>query len=374
VHILNNLDPEYYAVAVTGLGPQGAGYNDAESLNECKENIRVMAAVGSMALQEMNVPEVHVDGVTCPEAAAEGALLATWRYDEFRNETDRDTKVDVRLYGVRDFEWIEKQNMMAFMTVAKGSKEEPRFLEISYCGGSEDDKPIVLVGKGQTFDCGGLSLRQCKGMMEYKADMGGASVIVGAVKAAAEMQLPMNIIGLIPLCENMPSGSSMKPSDVLLGAQGKTVRVHDISKEGRLAISDAVHYSANFKPCLLVTIATMTEGIREALGAASSGVFTASDLVWEELRKAGAETGYDSIDLDNIGNTRGGDPCVGAAFLREFVPPIDWVHMDITGVGMWSTGHGYPYLRRGAMTGRPTRTLVQFLNQMACPNEKGSPC
>uniref|UniRef100_A0A0A9XYX6 Cytosol aminopeptidase n=1 Tax=Lygus hesperus TaxID=30085 RepID=A0A0A9XYX6_LYGHE len=208
---------DFYGVAVTGLGPEKAGMNDKETLNECKENIRIAAAVGAKALQDQTVENIMVEEFTNAEAAAEGAILGLWRFEEFRNEEERETRPKVALYGeksnkclwmdgvikaraqnltrrledlpaniltprefvkaalyylcpcdinvqVRDYKWIQNQGMNAFFNMAKGSCAVPYFLELTYCGGNDNEKPIVMVGKGVTFDSGGLCLKKCKGM------------------------------------------------------------------------------------------------------------------------------------------------------------------------------------------------------------------
>ncbi|KAL1122886.1 hypothetical protein AAG570_003212 [Ranatra chinensis] len=287
-----------------------------------------------------------------------------------------------------DRDWLEDKCMNAFITLARSSCDPPIMLELSYCGGAEDDKPVVIVGKGTTFDCGGLCLQRGGDMSECRADMAGAAVIVATLKALAMLKVPINVNALIPLYENMPGGMAIKPGDVVTGLCGKNIRVTDTSKEARVILTDPLTFSSNYKPCLVINVATLTAGVRTALGTSSTGVFTTSDVVWNELSRAGAETGdrvwrlplwkhftsniksYDSVDVDNVGNGRGGDPCVGAAFLREFAPPIDFLHLDITGTGMLASDPSHPYLREGYMTGRPTRTLVQFLYQMACPMDK----
>ncbi|KAK9508946.1 hypothetical protein O3M35_006376 [Rhynocoris fuscipes] len=284
---------------------------------------------------------------------------------------------------------VEK-NLTAFLAMARGSCDPPLFLELAYCGGQEEDKPVLLTGKGVTFDSGGICLKKCRGMDMYKANMAGAAVIVGAMRALAILGLPINVNALIPLMENMPGGMALKPGDVVVSMNGKTIRVEHTDNEGRVALADALAYGHNLKPCLTINIATLTVGMKQALGCSATGAFSTSDVVWEELKKAGAHTGdrvwrmpswklfservtgYLSSDVDNIGKGRG-SPCLGNAFLMEFAPPVDFLHMDIMGTGMKSIGSPV-YMREGLMTGRPTRTLVQFLAQMACPLDKPSEC
>jgi len=442
--VFHGVGCEYYAVAVAGVGPEGMGYNEQEIIDECKENVRVAAASGARALQDQGVGLIFVEGFGNPEAAAEGSDLAIWNYQDLKMPEDRDQESRVELWNdpdrdswgrgivkaeaqniarlleempanlmtpaklataaidilcpcgvqvdVRDKMWIETKKMNAFLNMARGSCEPPLLLELSYCGGHQEDKPVLFTGKGVTFDSGGVCLKKCKGMSEYRADMAGAAVIIGVFKAVAQLNLPINLNALIPLCESMPGGMAMKPGDVVLALNGKTIRIADTDNEGRIILADALSYSCNYKPCIVMNVATLTPGIRTALGASSSGVFSTSDSVWSELMKAGAVTGdrvwrfpvwrhftkrvteLVGIDVSNTGIGKGGDPCLAAAFLMEFAPPVDFVNMDITGVGMKASCYCLPYLRYGLMTGRPTRTLIQFLNQMACPLDKPTDC
>lgn len=434
---------EFYGVAVAGVGSESAGMNNKEMLNECKENIRIAAAVGAKALQDQTVENIMVEGFTNPEAAAEGSILGLWRFEEFKNEDDRETRPKVALYGdspqrdswttgvikaraqnlarrledlpanvltprefvkaalyylcpcdisvqVRDYKWIQKQGMNAYFNMAKGSCAVPYFLELTYCGGNDNEKPIVLVGKGVTFDSGGICLKKCKYMHEYRADMAGAAVMVGGMKAMAQMGVKANVVGLIPLFENMISGSAIHPGDVVLSMDDRTILVEDTDNEGRVAMADALVYSNRFNPSLVISIATLTPGIRKALGSGGAGAYTRDETVWEELKSAGADTGDRTIrlpiwdyyrmrnkmcmcaDLHNVGQDGSweGDTALGAAFLYEFSPACsDFLHLDITGVGMLTTGL-IPYYRKGYMTGRPMRTLVQFVKQMSSPSEE----
>lgn len=443
------LDQEYSAVAVVGVGPEDAGFNSLESLDECRENVRVAAAVGVRRLNKLEMRTIVVDGMGSPEAAAEGAVLANWKFQENRACEDRYPVADVMMMQgedanswdrgvlkaesqnlarylsdlpsnqltppafaqkvmdavcpcgvyvmVRQTDWLQMKKMGAFLHVARGSTEPPLFIELNYCGGCPDDRPVVLVGKGVTFDTGGLCLKKCPAMRDFKADMAGAAVVVATMRAAAAMRLPINIVGLIPLCEHMLSGMAMKPGDVVMATNGLTVRVENTCNEGRMIMADALAYGVEFyKPHLTVDVATLTSGMKAALGASSSGVYTNSHDMWDEINKAGAITGdrvwrfplwdhfrrrvvmLKAADVTNVGFGPGGGPCRGAAFLYEFVECGDWVHIDIGSSGLKTETPDFPYLEVGRMTGRPTRTLIQFLIQIACPQdsdcEEVDPC
>ncbi|BET01937.1 manganese ion Hypothetical protein [Nesidiocoris tenuis] len=442
--VFSNVHPEFLSIAVTGLGHQGIGESNKESLDLCKENIRWASGLGAAVLQDEGIPNIFVEEFTSAESAAEGAALAVWKYQvhkrkenqipasklEIFESDDRDgwqrgiLKAECQNLArkleetpsnlmtpsilsqvaldtlcpcgvsveVREKDWLESKKFNAFLSMAKGSCEEPLMLELGYCGSTPDDKPIVFVGKGVTFDSGGTCLKRCDGMSEYRGDMAGAAVLIALFKCVATMALPINIRAILPLCENMIGGMALRPGDVLTARNGKSVVVEDTDNEGRVILVDALAHAECYSPCTVMTIATLTPGIRNALGGGASGVFSTSDAVWRELERAGGETGdrvwrlpfwkyfshlvtsYSDADVNNVGIGEGGGPCLGAAFLLEFAPKTDFVHLDITGSGLMSTGIGYPYLKKGYMTGRPVRTLAQFLWQISCPHEKGDEC
>ncbi|XP_055640892.1 cytosol aminopeptidase-like [Toxorhynchites rutilus septentrionalis] len=440
VKVFNNIDPDYGSVAVVGLGLEGLGYNELEQLDEGLENIRIASGVGAMCLATNGCTRIWVDPMQGAEQAAEGSGLGTWKYQANRMKEDRKPIPKLELFDspegdawtrglfkadaqnlarslsdapgnqitptsfaqaavdalcpcgvsteVRNMDWIESKSMTSFLSVAKSSCEPPIFLEISYCGEHDAGRPVLIVGKGLTFNSGGLCLKVSEGMSQYRASMAGAASVIATIRAAAALSLPINLVGLIPLCENMPSGMAFKPGDVITTLNGKTVAIHDTNNAGRLIMADTFIYGqTTFKPKIVMDVATMTEGVTHALGGAASGVFANSDFLWKQMQKAGAITGdrvwrmplwkyythkvtnYTNVDLSNTGQGRGSS-CLGAAFLKEFVPCVDWIHLDITGVGMLKKGVGIPYLADDRMTGRPTRTLIQFLYQLACPDEQ----
>ncbi|KAK9509542.1 hypothetical protein O3M35_006839 [Rhynocoris fuscipes] len=439
--VFSNVSSEFVAIAVAGLGPEGVGYNQAENLDQCRENIRMAAGAGTVALQDQGVGIIFVEGFTDAEAAAEGASLAAFRYQEFKNKDRQLVASKVELFSsndrndwergilkaecqnlarkleetpgnvmtpslftqavldsvcscgvqadVKDRDWIEQKKMQGFLNVSRGSCEQPLFLRLSYCGYSAmGDKPVVLVGKGVTFDCGGLCLKNAHNMSEYRADLAGAAVIVATMKAVAQIAIPVNIQALIPLCENMIGGMAMKPGDIVVALNGKSISVEDTDNEGRLMLADALSFAKTLDPCLTVDVATLTPAMKRALGGGPTGAFCSSDVLWRQLNRAGAYSGdrvwrfpfwkhfshkitdYVGVDVSNVGGGLGGSSCLGAAFLLEFAPAGDFIHLDITGTGRSSTGIGYPYLRKGIMTGRPTRTLIEFIYQLACPHDK----
>jgi cytosol aminopeptidase len=289
--------------------------------------------------------------------------------------------VEVR---VRDERWIEAERMGSFLAVAKGSLggdggERPRMLEIEYCGARASDaskaSPLVFVGKGVTFDSGGISIKPSNGMEDMKGDMGGAAAVVGALLGLATLEAPLRAVAIVPLTENMPSASAIKPGDVVTARNGKTIEVINTDAEGRLILADALDYAGQFTPDAIVDVATLTGAMMVALGDSYAGVFSSSDELYADLARAAQRTGepfwrmplhasYKSkidspvADLRNIGTGRGGGACTAAAFLQEFVPnSVAWAHIDIAGV-MDSAGK-QPFSPKG-MDGKPTRALVEF--------------
>lgn len=408
-----------------------------EAIDEGMEAVREAAGMGAQLLKRAGVTRILTESLGYPEQAAEGSALGLWRYQENKSRQNWKIIPTLELFDdcdpeafqrglfkaesqnlarrlsdtpanqmtplhfaqetvnelcpcgikvmVHDKDWIESKKLNAFLTVARGSCEPPVILEISYCGAPPDQKPILMVGKGVTFDSGGLCLKKCDGMDEYRADMTGAASIIAAIRAASALSLPVNIEAFIPLCENMPSGMAMKCGDVVMGLNGKSIQITDTDNEGRLMLADALVYGQQtIKPRLVIDVASLTRGVRRALGSAASGVFTNSQTMWKQVRKAGIITGdrvwrlplwrfytkkvtnYNSVDVDNKGQGHGSS-CLAAAFLQEFIECVDWIHFDTTGVGMNCSHKNYPYLTKGRMTGRPTRTLIQLLYQLSCP-------
>jgi leucyl aminopeptidase len=269
---------------------------------------------------------------------------------------------------------IEKLGMGCFLAVARGSRQPPKFIVMEYHGGRRDEPPIALVGKGITFDTGGISIKPSAEMDEMKFDMCGAASVLGAMKAAAMMKLPLNIVAAIPATENMPGGNAIKPGDVVTTMSGQTVEILNTDAEGRLILCDALTYVQKFKPAAVVNVATLTGAMVIALGHVATGLFSNSDSLARELIQAG-ETGWDRAwhlplwdeyqealksnfaDFPNIGSRAGGS-ITAACFLSRFTKAYPWAHLDIAGTA-WKSG-----AEKGA-TGRPVALLAHFLVRRA---------
>ncbi len=265
---------------------------------------------------------------------------------------------------------IERLGMGSFLAVAQGSEQPPRFIVMQYLGAGATAAPHVLVGKGITFDTGGISLKPSAEMDEMKFDMGGAASVLGTMTAIGELKPKVNVIGLIPTCENMPSGNALKPGDVVKSMSGQTIEVLNIDAEGRLILCDALTYAERFKPASVIDIATLTGACVIALGHHMSGLFSPDDTLADELLAASRaaldpawrmplEAEYDDglksnfADMANIAGRAGGS-ITAAMFLKRYTSKYRWAHLDIAGTA-WKSGAA-----KGA-TGRPVGLLTHYL-------------
>eukprot|EP00794_Sanderia_malayensis_P018066 gene18066-19875_t len=435
--VFHGLCDEVPCIVVAGLGKEDAGYEENEGINMKLENIRLGIGAAAKELRNNRIYDAEVDSSLEATAAAEAVTLGSFVFDELKSEKKKRStflllknedgeshamgknwmrghvaadcqnfarylmelpsnyKTPEKLAGIiqqrlaqyedieviiRDKDWIKEKNMGCFLGVAQGSIESPVLMEIKYTNKSSK-KTVAVVGKGVTFDTGGISIKPSAKMADMKADMGGAACTVSCVEAACRLGLDVNVIGLVALTENMPSGTAIKPGDVLTAMNGKTVEVDNTDAEGRLILADALVYAHSFKPSSIINIATLTGAISVALGSAASGVFTTSTALWDCLNEASQRTGdrlwrmplYNhyteemkcsaTADLRNTQKTAGAaGSCTAAAFLKEFVEIDRWAHIDIAGV-MSSSGE-LPYLPKG-MSGRPTRTLIETLDVLS---------
>jgi leucyl aminopeptidase len=276
---------------------------------------------------------------------------------------------------------VAKLGMGAFMAVAQGSEEPLRFIVIHYNGAGKSHAPVVLVGKGVTFDTGGISIKPAAEMDEMKYDMGGAASVLGTLRAIAELQPAINVVGIIPSCENMPDGRAIKPGDVVTSMSGQTIEILNTDAEGRLILCDALTYAARFKPACTIDIATLTGACVIALGGVRSGMFTNEADLAEQLAKAGDAAldpcwrlplddeygeGLKSkfADMGNVAGRAGG-AISAAKFLQKFTTDMRWAHLDVAGTA-WKSGAA-----KGA-TGRPVGLLVQFILDQAKDQVSGT--
>lgn len=276
--------------------------------------------------------------------------------------------ISCKIYNLVD---IKNLKMGSFLAVAQGSAQEPKFIEIIYNENERIAKPIVLVGKGVTFDAGGISLKPALGMEEMKYDMGGAAAVLGIIKTCAILKLPIKIIGLIPATENLPSGTAIKPGDVVTSMSGTTIEITNTDAEGRLILADALTYAERYDPAMVFDMATLTGAIIIALGSAMSGFMTedeslaklihdASNYTFDKAWRMPLTDDYQDAmespvaDLLNSTGDRAAGSVTAAVFLSKFAKKYPWAHIDIAGTA-WISG------KKRQATGRPVALMVQLL-------------
>ena len=275
--------------------------------------------------------------------------------------------IKVEVLGPKE---VSQLGMGSFMAVARGSDEPLRFIVLHYNGAARSTAPVVLIGKGITFDTGGISIKPASEMDEMKYDMCGAASVLGVFRALADLQPAINVVGLIPACENMPDGRSVKPGDVVTSMSGQTIEVLNTDAEGRLVLCDALTYAERFKPSAVIDIATLTGACVVALGSVRTGLFSPDDVLAQSLLEAGEKSmdlcwrmplddeyaeglKTNFADVANIGGRAGG-AVTAAKFLQRFAGSFAWAHLDIAGTA-WKSGSS-----KGA-TARPVPLLLNYL-------------
>jgi leucyl aminopeptidase len=281
-------------------------------------------------------------------------------------------KVSLQVLDRKD---AERAGMGAYLSVARGSAEPPKFIVLKYHGGK--GAPIALIGKSITFDSGGISIKPGEGMEKMKYDMAGGAVVLAVIRAAAEMRLPVNLVAALPAAENLPSGSASKPGDVVRSVSGKTVEIISTDAEGRLVLADAIGYVKKLKPRFIIDVATLTGACSVALGNEAIAMMGNDSGLMERLKAAGEEVyervwqmplydeylDYIKSDVADIKNSGGktGSLVTAGYFLKEFAGDTPWVHLDIAGTA-W-TEKDRPYIGKGP-TGVGVRLLLNFLKEI----------
>jgi leucyl aminopeptidase len=329
------------------------GVSDASALRSAFAQARATVKAVEWAKEWANRPPNHATPKLLAEAAQQLA---------------QGKRLQVEVLGPKE---VAKLGMGAYLAVAQGAEEPLRFIVLRYQGAPKASAPVVLVGKGITFDTGGISLKPGPEMDEMKFDMAGAAAVLGSFVALAELQPALNVVGLVPCCENMPDGRAVKPGDVVSSLSGQTIEILNTDAEGRLILCDALSYAARFKPRALIDVATLTGACVIALGNLRAGLYSNRDELAQALQDAGAAAldpcwrmpldeeyaeGLKSnfADMANIAGRPAGS-VTAAKFLQKFVDPEQaWAHLDIAGVA-WKGGSA-----KGA-TGRPVALLVQYL-------------
>jgi leucyl aminopeptidase len=271
---------------------------------------------------------------------------------------------------------LAREGCGALLGVAQGSVREPRLIVLEYRGGAEGAAPVALVGKGVVFDAGGISLKPAEKMDEMKMDMAGGAAVIATCLAAALLKLPVNLVGVVPAVENLPSGSAIRPGDILTSLSGQTIEVLNTDAEGRLILADALTYARRFEPQLVIDLATLTGACIIALGSQASAVLGNNDALVRQLLKAGESSGerlwqlplwdeYAELIKSEVADVKnsGGRPAgtiTAAAFLQKFAGEYKWAHLDIAGTA-WEE-KGRPCVPRGA-SGVGVRLLLEFLRR-----------
>jgi leucyl aminopeptidase len=321
------------------------------------------------------------EGAEIGQKVAEGSALARDLANEPSNVATPEylagrargiaEKYDMRC-EVLDRAGIEAEGLTGLATVGRSASNEPRFIVLEHRKGGEE-APVVLVGKAVTFDSGGISIKPTAGMEDMKFDMSGGAAVLGAMEAVGALDLPLNVVALVPATENLPGGDAFKPGDVLEMHSGKTVEIVTTDAEGRLILSDALSYARRYEPSAVIDCATLTGACVVALGSHASGLMGNDEDLIAEVQTAGEATGEriwplplfdeyteqikgDTADIKNSGG-RGGGALTAGAFLKEFAD-YAWAHLDIAGTAYGKKGNAYT--TKGA-TGVPTRLLVEFL-------------
>jgi leucyl aminopeptidase len=334
------------------VGKVTLAVTQADAVRSAFERARSMVAGVELAKEWANRPGNHAT----PSHLADVA-----------RQLGKQPRITTEVLGPKE---VAKLGMGAFMAVAQGSEQPLRFIVMKYQGAAKASAPVVLVGKGITFDTGGISLKPGPEMDEMKFDMGGAASVLGTFAALAQLQPAINVVGLIPATENMPDGRAIKPGDVVTSMSGQTIEILNTDAEGRLVLCDALTYAERFKPRVVIDIATLTGACVIALGGVRAGLFANRDDLAQHLIEAGEVSSdpcwrmplddeyADALksnfaDMGNVGGRQAG-VVTAAKFLQKFVKDMPWAHLDIAGVA-WKSGAA-----KGG-TGRPVALLVQYL-------------
>ncbi len=374
-------DPEKISEALTE-GALLAGYKFTEYKSEKKDlfsigRLTLISSKDGAIMKGISRGRILADAQNFVRETNEqpANVMTPRKVAEVAKALARKEKLSVRVYDEKE---MKRMKMNALLAVGQGSVEPPRLVMLEYNKGKK--LPLyVVVGKGVTFDSGGISIKPSKNMHEMKYDKSGAMVILGIMKAVSELRLPIRLVGLMPCVENVPSGSAQKPGDIVTAYNGKTIEVLNTDAEGRMILADALAFGAKMKPKAMIDLATLTGAMVVALGGHAIGCFTNDDKLSDALEKGGVaahervwrlpiwkEYGEmikaDFADIKNISGTGQAGSITAAMFLKEFVGDTKWAHLDIAGVE--STTAPHPYLDKGA-TGMGVRLVTETLSRLA---------
>ncbi len=369
----------YQVVRESVLGAEGALYEYTQTKSEPKKISRPLKRLG-LFVHDRRQQKAARKALAHAQAIAQGVALSkelanlpgnictpSYLADEARKLGRGNPKLKVQILEEKQ---MAKLGMGALLSVSRGSRQPAKLIIMEYKGGKPDAKPVVLVGKGLTFDAGGISIKPSAAMDEMKYDMCGGASVFGTLKACLEMDLPINLVGVVPSSENLPDGDANKPGDIVTSLSGQTIEILNTDAEGRLILCDALTYSERFDPAVVIDIATLTGACIVALGDQASGLMANNDSLATEVLAAGQHSGdrawqlplWDEYqeqlksnfaDMANIGG-KGAGTITAACFLSRYAKKFKWAHLDIAGTA-WRSG-----AEKGA-TGRPVPLLSQFL-------------
>lgn len=376
---------DYMQAFVEGIQLAAYSFDELKTIDKKSEKIEIH--IITLSAKDKDLQHAFQQGVilaTCTNFAKRlgdlpGNLMTPTILAESVMDAAKGTGLKVTAW---DKKRIEKEKMGGLLGVAQGSAQEPRFIVMEYNGATKTKKPIAFVGKGLTFDTGGISIKPSAKMEDMKYDMGGGAAVIGAMLAIANLKLKINAIAFIPATENMPGSKATKPGDIHTARNGKTFEVNNTDAEGRLILSDALCYASEQKPQVIIDAATLTGAIVVALGNIHTGFFTRNTELKHKIEKAAETTGElvwnmpmtdahvkdmkgTYADLSNVSSGNGAGSATAAAFLEQFVDSeIPWAHFDIAGTA-WACGNRLNYCSAKGATGVMVRTFVELAGQFA---------
>lgn len=383
LHLVGGGGDEYLQAAVEGAALGGYTFSHYKTKSDDNGGIEEMRVLFPPGVAAKAADKVLADARTVCEAVlfvrdlvAQPGNVATPSYLAEKG-VEMSAKFGITCRVLERCE-MEQNGMEALLAVAKGSRQPPRFIILEYLAAGEKVKPTVLVGKGITFDSGGISLKPRDGMEKMKDDMAGGAAVMGTLMAVAALKMPVNVVGLVPAAENLPGGGAYKPGDVVKSMSGQTIEIVNTDAEGRMVLCDALHYARRYRPAALIDLATLTGACVVALGSVASGMMGNDEGLKRAIRNAAEKCGErvwelplweeygelmrsDIADLKNAGGPEAGTISAGW-FLKSFVGKMRWVHLDIAGTAWMEKDR--PYLPKGA-TGVGVRLLVEYLKGVA---------
>lgn len=358
------------------------------AFTDFKDKKSQQASLEKVLLVSSSKSKTYEHGLETGTVLAECVNFARWLGDRPGNrmtptiladETVKAAKGSKLRVNIWDKARIKAEKMGAFLSVSLGSTQEPKFIVLEYNGAGSNKRPICFVGKGLTFDSGGISIKPAGGMEEMKYDMCGGATVIATMLAISRLKLKINAIGLVPATENMPGPGANKPGDIVVARNGKSIEINNTDAEGRLLLADALVYACEQDPLLIVDVATLTGAMVVALGNIHTGVFTRNQKLLEKIKHAASASGEwiwpmplcdfhvrdmrgTYADLSNMSSAagRGAGSATAAAFLEQFVSnDIPWAHFDIAGTG-WNVGDRLPYCPKKGASGAMIRTFVRL--------------